>query len=79
MFPFGLRSAPKIFTAVADALDWCLWQSGVTHIDHYLDDYITMGAPATNECQYNLSLILDKCELSVSQFHQRNWLAYQYL
>ena len=62
MLPFGLHSAPKIFTAVADALEWCLRQSRVTHIDHYLDDYITMCAPATNECQYNLSLILDKCE-----------------
>ncbi len=24
MLPFGLRSAPKIFTAVADALEWCI-------------------------------------------------------
>ena len=23
--PFGLRSAPIIFTAVADALEWCIW------------------------------------------------------
>ena len=23
MLPFGLRSAPKIFNAVADALEWC--------------------------------------------------------
>ena len=60
--PFGLRSPPKIFTAVVDALEWCLRQSGVTHIDHYLDDYITMGTPATSECQHNLSLILDRCE-----------------
>ena len=35
----------------------------VSHIDHYLDDYITMGAPATSECQRNLSIILDKCEI----------------
>ena len=62
MLPFGLRSALKIFTAVADALEWCLRRSWVSHIDHYLDDYITMGAPATSECQHNLSLILDKCE-----------------
>jgi len=24
MLPFGLRSAPKIFTTVADTLQWCL-------------------------------------------------------
>ena len=49
--------------AVADALEWCLRQGGVTHIDHYLDDYITMGGPAMNECQLNLSNILEKCEV----------------
>ena len=26
MLPFGLRSAPKIFTAVADAIEWCVRQ-----------------------------------------------------
>lgn len=61
MLPYGLRSAPKIFTVVADALEWCLWQSGVTHIDHYLD-YITIDPPGTTECQRNLSIILEKCE-----------------
>lgn len=40
MLPFGLRSAPKIFTAVADALEWCLIQRGIKHIFHYLNDYI---------------------------------------
>lgn len=29
MLSFGLRSAPKIFTAVADALEWCVHQWGV--------------------------------------------------
>lgn len=24
MLPFGLRSAPIIFTAIADALEWCI-------------------------------------------------------
>ena len=28
--PFGLRSAPKIFTAVADALEWVLLQAGLS-------------------------------------------------
>ena len=27
--PFGLRSAPKIFTAVADALAWVLYSWGI--------------------------------------------------
>ncbi len=35
MLPFGLRSAPKIFYAVADALHWCLHQEGIPIIRHY--------------------------------------------
>ena len=30
MLPFGLRSAPKIFNALADGLEWC--KEGVQHI-----------------------------------------------
>ena len=30
--PFGLRSAPKIFTAVVDALAWALFCRGITHV-----------------------------------------------
>lgn len=40
MLPFGLRSGPKIFTTVADALEWCIRQEGVEGIDHYLDDFV---------------------------------------
>ena len=40
MLPFGLRSAPKIFSAVADGLQWILVQQGVTHLLRYLDDFI---------------------------------------
>ena len=29
--PFGLRSAPLIFTAVADGLDWILQQNGISY------------------------------------------------
>ena len=35
--PFGLRSAPKIFSAMADA-KWILVQKGLK-ILHYLDDF----------------------------------------
>ena len=37
--PFGLCSAPKVFNAVADALEWCFRHKGVKLVDHYLDDY----------------------------------------
>ena len=42
VLPFGLCSAPKIFSAIADAAQWILVQRGVTHILHYLDDFIVV-------------------------------------
>ena len=38
--PFGLSSAPKLFTAVADAIGWALLQSGLLFHIHYLDDFL---------------------------------------
>ena len=44
VLPFGLRSAPKLYNAVADGLLWIL----VTHDNvqgiHYLDDFLLFGA-----------------------------------
>ena len=62
MLPFGLRSAPKVFTAVADALEWVIRQRGVTVVDHYLDDFVTLGRPASPECSQNLRTVLAVCE-----------------
>ena len=61
MLPFGLRSAPKIFTAVADALEWVARQRVVPEIDHYLDDFVTLGPHATADCQKNIDIIIQTC------------------
>ena len=45
MLPFGLRSAPKIFNAVADGHEWYLGSRGIRHLAHYLDDFIVTGPP----------------------------------
>ena len=34
--PFGLRSAPKIFNAVADGLQWIFEEQGISPIIHIL-------------------------------------------
>lgn len=60
--PFGLKSALKIFTAVADALEWCMRQQGVTLVRHNVDDYITFGRPRMMECAVNMAVILDTCK-----------------
>ena len=61
--PFGLRSAPKIFNAVADGLEWILKVNGVRHLQHYLDDFITVGAPDSGECDFNCRVISHFCSL----------------
>ena len=38
--PFRLRSAPKIFTALADAAECIARRRGVQFCIHYLDDYL---------------------------------------
>lgn len=40
---FGLRSAPKIFSAVADAIQFVLTKKGICNCLHYLDDYILVA------------------------------------
>ena len=54
ILPFGLRLAPKVFNAVADALEWICRRRGVINIMHYLDDFFTIGFPQTVECISNL-------------------------
>ena len=61
MLPFGLRSAPKIFTAVADALEWVVRRRGVVHVDHYLDDFIVLGPPGSPECATALETVMLTC------------------
>ena len=61
MLPFGLRSAPKIFNAIADALEWCVRKAGVRHIFHYLDDFIVIGAPASPQCARALEALNLTC------------------
>ena len=64
--PFGLRSAPKIFSAVADALAWILHSKGVTHQLHYLDDFLLLGAPDSPQCADALAITYHTCaELGV--------------
>ena len=56
--PFGLRSAPKIFTAITDAAEWIIRRTGVNFIIHYLDDFLVIGAPASGECSAALERVI---------------------
>ena len=59
---FGLRSAPKLFTAVADALQWAIGRRGVVHAMHYLDDFLLLGPPNSAECGQALQGSLQLCD-----------------
>ena len=61
MLPFGLRSAPKIFNAVADALNWYLHQAGIQYCIHYLDDFIVVTPPGSPEGQKCLTILDQVC------------------
>ena len=60
--PFGLRSAPYIFTAIADLVQWMLTHNyGVDFLRHYLDDFLTLGPPASPVCYNNLQACIQLC------------------
>ena len=61
--PFGLRSAPFIFNAIADLVEWILVHSyQIPDLLHYLDDFITMGPLESSQCAHNLRTALAVCK-----------------
>ena len=60
--PFGLASALAIFSALGEALEWVLRKRGVQAVMHYLDDFLFVGSPGTDECQRALAITLATCE-----------------
>jgi hypothetical protein len=61
VLPFGLRSAPKIFNAIADAIEWCMYNRGVNLCQH-----LFIGRPGGGESAVGLQQALAVCaELGV--------------
>ncbi len=64
VLPFGLRSAPKIFNQLSDALEWILLNKCfISYVGHILDDFLIMEPPAkigasSHACQASLSSML---------------------
>ena len=64
--PFGLRSAPIIFTALVYALEWIVKQQEARILLHYLDNFIAVGPPDSLVCVSNMQKLCDTCtELGV--------------
>ena len=54
--PFGLRLALYIFTSIADLVEWILkYNYQVNFLEHYLDDFLTLGLPNSQLCFHHLS------------------------
>ena len=56
--PFGLRSAPKIFSALSDMIAWAFHLVGLTHQIHYLDDFLFMEPPVSHRSASTLETAL---------------------
>ena len=50
MLPLGLRSAPKLFNAIADALEWCISKADVK-----------FAVPLLEECAEHLQILKRVC------------------
>ena len=60
--PFGLRSAPFLFNHLADAIHWSLKNNyNISHLLHYLDDFLTAGPAYSDICANNLHNMLAFC------------------
>ena len=58
----GARPPKYLYTAVADALQWVMFTKEVSGVDHYLDNFITMGPAGSDKCEANLARILAVCD-----------------
>ena len=59
VLPFGVRSAPYIFTCIADLVEWIAKRNYVTFLMQYLDDFHTLVPPGSLVCQHNLDRSID--------------------
>ncbi len=59
--PFGLRSAPLIFTALGDAIQWIAERKGAKWVRHYVDDFVAVGAAGSGECERSLQVFRETC------------------
>ena len=62
VLPFGLRSAPKIFCAISDGLEWVLHQRSLIHLVKYIDDFLVAGSAGSPACQSSVTEMCSVCE-----------------
>lgn len=61
--PMGCSISPKLFETFSTFLQWVVEvKSGQKSIDHYLDDFIFMGASNTGTCLLLMSIFQSTCD-----------------
>ena len=72
--PFGLRSAPFIFTSVADMVERTLTHNhGVDFSRHYLNDFLTLGPPVSDVCLTNCPPVCSFVPTWAYPYTPTNW------
>lgn len=61
--PFGLRSAPLLFTALGDAIEWVAVRKGAVWIRHYIDDFVVVGRADSDECERSMAAFKETCRV----------------
>ena len=74
---FGLRSVPLIFTVEADTLQWIMEQRGGLNLAHYIDDFITLGAPGCRSVDETKGLCMRRAMRQASHMSQKRMRARQ--
>lgn len=52
--PFGLCCTPRMFTVVADVLEWSARFEGIESLMHYLDDFLITAPANFHRCREDL-------------------------
>ncbi len=61
--PFGLRSAPLLFTALRDAIQWIAGKKGAEWLRHNVDDFVMVGRGGTGECTRAMAALKETCHI----------------
>jgi len=59
--PFSLRSAPLIFTALGDAIQWIATERGAVWLRHYVDDFVSVRTKGSGECAQSMRVFKETC------------------
>ncbi|XP_053145742.1 uncharacterized protein LOC128342468 [Hemicordylus capensis] len=60
--PMGCSVSCAAFEAFSSMLEWALWrEAGLVSTAHYLDDFLLVGRPRTNQCRHLLEVFQNLC------------------